>query len=72
MSLHMFNHFTSNFYAIALNIQQVQYSRYETGVRIMPVTLLIKLARYYDVSLEYLTGISNIKNSYPKDKVESK
>ena len=38
----------------------------------MPVTLLIKLARYYDVSLEYLTGISNIKNSYPKDKVESK
>ncbi len=52
-----------------LNISQVQYSRYETGIRVMPINLLIKLAKFYDVSLEYLTGISNIKKSYPKDKV---
>lgn len=52
-----------------LEINQVQYSRYETGSRIMPINLLIKLAKYYDVSLEYLTGISNVKNTFPKDKI---
>ncbi len=51
-----------------LNTTQAQYSLYETGLRTMPIQLLIKLAKYYDVSLEYLTGISNIKNHYPKDK----
>lgn len=51
-----------------LKISQVQYSRYETGVRLMPIHLLIKIAKYYDVSLDYLTGITNIKRAFPKDK----
>ena len=54
-----------------LHMSQVQYSRYETGMRSMPIHLLIKLAKYYDVSLDYLTGITNLKKEYPKDKVRN-
>lgn len=51
-----------------LNITRQQYGLYETGKRTIPIDLLIKLAKFYDVSLDYLTGITNIKNSYPKNK----
>ena len=39
-----------------LNIQREVYRRYETGSRSMPIELWIKLADYYDVSLDYLVG----------------
>lgn len=39
-----------------LGIQQTVYSRYERGVQTIPLEHLIKLADYYDVSLDFLTG----------------
>ncbi len=39
-----------------LGIQQTVYSRYERGFQTIPLELLIKLADYYHVSLDYLTG----------------
>ena len=54
--------------ASCLGITQQQYSLYETNMRLMPINLLIRLAKFYDVSLDYLTGITNIKNNFPKDK----
>ena len=39
-----------------LGIQQTVYSRYERGCRTIPLEHLIKLADYYNVSLDYLTG----------------
>ncbi len=39
-----------------LGIQQTVYSRYERGYQTIPLELLIRLADYYDVSLDYLTG----------------
>ncbi len=39
-----------------LGIQQTVYSRYERGFQTIPLEHLIKLADYYDVSLDYLTG----------------
>ena len=42
-----------------LGIQQTVYSRYERGYQTIPLEHLIKLADYYDVSLDYLTGRSN-------------
>ena len=32
------------------------YSRYERGFQTIPLGLLIQLADYYDVSLDYLVG----------------
>ena len=43
------------------------YSRYERGLREIPVSMLIMLADYYKVSVDYLLGLTNIKAPYPKD-----
>ena len=40
-----------------LGMQQTQYSRYERGDRELPMHHFITLARYYDVSLDYLAGL---------------
>ena len=40
-----------------LQTTREQISKYETGKQMMGVDKYIKLARYYNVSLDYLTGI---------------
>lgn len=42
-----------------LSIDQSTYSDYETGKINIPVEMLIKIADYYNVSLDYLVGRSN-------------
>lgn len=42
-----------------LGIQQTQYSRYELGKNMMPIDKYIKLAIFYNVSLDFITGIIN-------------
>ena len=37
-----------------LGIKQTVYSRYERGFQTIPVEHLIKLADYYDVSVDYI------------------
>ena len=51
-----------------LNITQQQYSLYEKGYRLMPIDMIKKLAKYYNVDMNYIVGISNLKNPYPKDR----
>lgn len=43
--------------AKVLGIQQTQYSRYERGVQMMGIDKYIVLARFYNVSLDFITGI---------------
>ena len=43
--------------ANALQITQSEYSKYELGKHMMGIDKYIKLAKFYDVSLDYLTGI---------------
>ena len=45
--------------AEVLQIQQTQYSRYELGKQMMGIDKYIKLAKYYNISLDYLTGIKD-------------
>lgn len=45
--------------AMDLNINQNSISRYETGEREADYATLIRLADYFDVSLDYLLGRSN-------------
>ena len=45
--------------AALLDMQQNQYSRYERGERELPVHLFVKLARHYNVSLDYMVGLSD-------------
>ena len=39
-----------------LGVRQTTYSKYELGRLEVPVVVLIKLADYYRVSLDYLVG----------------
>ena len=42
--------------AALLHCDQSLYSKYERGERLPPLDLAIRLADYYGVSLDYLTG----------------
>ena len=42
-----------------LDVKQSTYSDYETGRINIPVDMLIKLAEFYNVSLDYLVGRSD-------------
>lgn len=47
--------------ASILGIDQRVYSNYEIGKREIPLHLLIKLADYYDTSVDYLIGRTDKK-----------
>ena len=44
-----------------LDMQQNQYSRYERGERELPMHLFVKLSTHYNVSLDYMVGLSDRK-----------
>ena len=52
--------------AKVLNITQSQYSLYENGIRLIPVDKLVKLAKYYNTSTDYLLGLTDERKPYPE------
>lgn len=44
-----------------LHCQREVYRRYEKGIREIPVSYAIILARHYDVTVDYLLGVSDKK-----------
>lgn len=42
-----------------LNCSQVCYSYYELGKRDIPTDVLIKLARFYKTSVDYILGLTD-------------
>ncbi len=57
--------------ASALKIGRSTYTKYESG-KSKPVSeMLIKIADYFGVSVDYLLGLSNIQN-FNESKVETK
>lgn len=49
-----------------LRMKQPQYSRYERGLRDIPTDVLIRLARLYKTSTDYLLGLTNNSDPYKK------
>lgn len=49
-----------------LNCSQVTYSRYETGSHEIPLPALIQLADYYNTSVDYLLGLTDEIQPYPR------
>lgn len=58
--------FTQKQIADYLGISQNTYSQYEIGVLNYPVDVIVKLAQFYHVSTDYLLGLTNQKEPYPK------
>lgn len=48
-----------------LGVAQRTYSDYESGDTRLPIGQLIALARYYDVSMNYISGASNQRTAFP-------
>ncbi len=44
------------------------YSSYERGLRVLSLELAVKLAVYYDISLDYLVGLTDIPTPPPRKK----
>ena len=59
------NDYTQSQIAKILNVVQRTYADYELGKTRIPVDSLIKLARFYNVDMNYISGISDIKNIFP-------
>ena len=51
-----------------LGMSQTGYSKYETGENDIPVAILIKLARFYQTSIDYLLGETDASERYPRVK----
>lgn len=47
-----------------LGMSQTGYSKYETGENDIPTSILIKLARYYNTSIDYLLGETDKPDRY--------
>lgn len=47
-----------------LGMSQTGYSKYETGENDIPTQVLIKLARFYNTSVDYLLGETNVLQRY--------
>ncbi len=52
--------------ADTLGVHQTTYSSYEIGKLSLTADVLIKLAKYYKVSVDYLLGLTDVTKPYPK------
>ncbi len=51
-----------------LNVATRTYSGYETENREMSYNSLREMARFYNTSIDYILGLTNIKKPYPRSK----
>ncbi len=47
-----------------IGMSQTGYSKYETGTNDIPTQILIKLARFYNTSIDYLLGETDNPQRY--------
>jgi len=57
---------TQTFVAELLHVGQKTYSDYELGKTRIPLDSVIILARYYNVSMDYICGVSDERRRFPK------
>lgn len=58
------NDLTQQQVADILGTSQTMYARYERGANEIPLRHLYTLSQFYNVSLDYLCGVSNIKRKF--------
>ena len=51
-----------------LHVSQATYSRYESGVLDISAASLATLAEFYKTSIDYLLGLTDVKEPYPRKK----
>ena len=66
------NDLTQKYIADMLCCNREVYRRYEIGTREIPVSYVIELAKFYDVSIDYLLGQTNVKKHENTEKDKKK
>ena len=49
-----------------LGMSQTGYSKYETGENDIPTSILIQLAHLHHTSVDYLLGLTDVREPYPR------
>lgn len=49
-----------------LGMSQTGYSKYETGENDIPTAILISLSKLHKTSIDYLLGLTNTRDPYPR------
>lgn len=60
------NNLTQQKVADLLHVGQRTYADYESGKTRIPIDSILILAEFYDVSLDYITGASDVVTPFPK------
>ena len=50
---------------MATGIEQALLSKFENGERVPPTETLMRLADFYNVSMDYICGASDIRTPFP-------
>ena len=53
-------------------ISKNSYIRYETGERVPPLDVIVLLAKHYNVSIDYIAGLSNTPKTLDGNKYQAK
>ena len=48
------------------HVAQTTYSDYEKGKVRIPLEYVIDLAKFYNVDMNYITGVSDVRKEFPK------
>ena len=65
-SLREDNDYSQREIAQLINVGQRTYCEYELGKTRIPVDSLITLAKFYDVDMNYICGLTKKKSPFPK------
>lgn len=49
-----------------LHVSQNTYSQYEIGITKFPLEAVIRLAKFYNVGVDYLVGLTDEPKPYPR------
>ena len=60
--------FSQSQIAKVLKMKQQQYARYEKGINEIPFSYVIELAKFYNVSIDYIANLTDEIKPYPKPK----
>ena len=58
--------YNQTYVAKAIHVAQTTYSDYEKGKVRIPIECLIALAKFYNVDLNYIAGVSSFKREFPQ------
>ena len=63
--LRLINNLTAREFGDIFNISYSSVSLYENGKRVPNINLIIKIANYFNVSTDYLLGVTSMPHSLP-------